>query len=208
MYKNVDLNKYTINQFYYFPFNFSHGKARSDDDRNARNDWKTWNARKFYTYEKYNWLLNQPMQEWWYLHSWPIERDICVQLSTLTSRWKMWNCSKWENFSKLYTLFNRSKKLSAVHKRHPQPERFVKCEFADKGERFFRCGCSHFLMQKIRFFRNLWCVRTEKGGEGLSKCGHFADKRARGVNFSQICADVFYGLPLIVLYWHRPIAPV
>jgi len=30
---------------------------------------------------------------------------------------------------------------------------------------------------------------------GLSQCGHFADKEG-GVDFSQFCADVFYGRPL------------
>jgi len=47
----------------------------------------------------------------------------------------------------------------------------------------------------LRIFRNLWCVRTDKG-RGFSKCGHFEDK-GKGINFSRFCADVFYGRPLI-----------
>jgi len=39
---------------------------------------------------------------------------------------------------------------------------------------FFRCGHLHFLVQKLRIFRTLWFVRTDKG------------------NYSH----VFYGLPL------------
>jgi len=39
----------------------------------------------------------------------------------------------------------------------------------------------HFLMQKTSDFSKFGCVRTDKGGGGLSQCGHFADK---GVNFS------------------------
>jgi len=36
------------------------------------------------------------------------------------------------------------------------------------------------------------------GGEGLSLCGHFADKGER-VNFSRFCADFFYGRPLTIV---------
>jgi len=57
---------------------------------------------------------------------------------------------------------------------------------ADKeGEAFFRCGHRHFLEQKLQIFRNLWCVRMDKGG--------WANADKGGVNFSQFCADVFYG---------------
>jgi len=31
---------------------------------------------------------------------------------------------------------------------------------------------------------------------GLSQCGHFANKGGGGVNFSRLCAEVFYGRPL------------
>jgi len=53
----------------------------------------------------------------------------------------------------------------------------------------FRCGCSHFFAQKLRIFRNLWCVRTDKGK--LSQCGHFANKGGG----DRIFADVLYGRP-------------
>jgi len=54
-----------------------------------------------------------------------------------------------------------------------------------------------FWYKNLRIFRNLWCVRTDKGGGRLSKCGHFANK-GEGVNFSRFCADVIYGRPLSV----------
>jgi len=41
-------------------------------------------------------------------------------------------------------------------------------------EEFFICGRPHFLVQKRRIFRNLWCVRMDKERR-LSQCGHFAD---------------------------------
>jgi len=50
-------------------------------------------------------------------------------------------------------------------------------------------GSFRFARKKIRIFRNLWYVRTDKG-EGVEQCGHFMDK---GVNFSRFCADDFYG---------------
>jgi len=46
-----------------------------------------------------------------------------------------------------------------------------------------------FVQKTFRIFRNLWCVRTDKGEGGLSRSGHFADL---GFNFSLFCADVFY----------------
>jgi len=39
---------------------------------------------------------------------------------------------------------------------------------------------------KTRIFRNLWCIRTDKGGAS-------ADKRGGRVNFSRLCANIFYG---------------
>jgi len=58
-----------------------------------------------------------------------------------------------------------------------------------------RCGCPHFLMQKTSDFQNLWCVRTEKGGEGVEPVRTFC--RQRGVDFSRFCTDVLYGRPLM-----------
>jgi len=37
-----------------------------------------------------------------------------------------------------------------------------------RGRRFFRCGRSQFLVQRTLTFRNLWCVRKDRGG--LSQC--------------------------------------
>jgi len=42
-----------------------------------------------------------------------------------------------------------------------------------------------FWYKKLQIFRNLWCVRTDKGGRGLSQYGHFADKGRWRVNFSR-----------------------
>jgi len=33
-------------------------------------------------------------------------------------------------------------------------------------EGVFTCGRPHFLAKKLRIFRNLWCVRMDKGGGG------------------------------------------
>jgi len=42
--------------------------------------------------------------------------------------------------------------------------------------------------------RNLWCVRMNKRGGGLSQCGHFSDK-GEGLIFRDF-VHVFYGRPL------------
>jgi len=49
----------------------------------------------------------------------------------------------------------------------------------------WNCKCV-FWCKKLRIFRNLWCVRTDKGVEPV---------RTREVNFSRFCADVFYRRP-------------
>jgi len=47
--------------------------------------------------------------------------------------------------------------------------------------------------------RTFWCKNFGffEIYDMLSQCGHFSDKRGVRVNFSQFCADVFYGRPLI-----------
>jgi len=60
-----------------------------------------------------------------------------------------------------------------------------------------------FCYKKQNIFRKLWCDRTDKGGEELKQCRHFADK-GKGEQFLRLCADVFYrksvsGI-LLVLY--------
>jgi len=53
--------------------------------------------------------------------------------------------------------------------------------------------------KKLRIFRNLWCVRTKRGGWASADI-----LRTRGVKFSRFCTDVFYGRPLIILIYHYP----
>jgi len=55
--------------------------------------------------------------------------------------------------------------------------------FRIRGGRLFRCGRPHVFAQKTSDFLNLWCIRADKG---------------EGDQFSQFCADVFYGRPLTV----------
>jgi len=76
--------------------------------------------------------------------------------------------------------------IEAVHKKRPQSSvcvggRSVQCgHFADKEEEVLQMRSSAlFGAKKLRIFRNLWCVRTD----GV-------------VNFSQFCADLFYGRPI------------
>jgi len=42
-------------------------------------------------------------------------------------------------------------------------------------------------------------VRTKGVRTYCRQCRHFADKGEREVNFSRVCADVFYGQPLVRL---------
>jgi len=51
-----------------------------------------------------------------------------------------------------------------------------------------------FWCKKLQIFRNLWCVRTDKVGGGLSKYGHFADK-GMGVNFCDFVRTSFMDGP-------------
>jgi len=45
-----------------------------------------------------------------------------------------------------------------------------------------------FWRKKLRIFRNLWRVRTDKVGGGLNHCGHFAEK---GSQFFAILCERF-----------------
>jgi len=61
--------------------------------------------------------------------------------------------------------------IGAVHKRRPQSggERVcpVRIFLGQRGREGSSCGRPHFLAKKnLRIFRNLWCVRTDKGGGG------------------------------------------
>jgi len=47
-----------------------------------------------------------------------------------------------------------------------------------------------FGAKKLWIFRNLWCVRTDKGGGELSQCGQFVDKEGGTVNFLRFCACI------------------
>jgi len=59
--------------------------------------------------------------------------------------------------------------------------------FSDKGG-FFKCGYPHFLVQKLRIFRNLWCVRTDRRRIELVRifCG-----QGRRVNFLRFVRTSF-----------------
>jgi len=82
-----------------------------------------------------------------------------------------------------------------------QKEGVVQCgHFSDKGERgFFRCGRPHFLMQKTRIFRNLWCVHTDKG-EVVEPVRTVFEQGGRGQFFClcSLCDFVPRALPYIV----------
>jgi len=56
-------------------------------------------------------------------------------------------------------------------------------------------GVRTFWRKKIRIFRNLWCVRTDKEGGWVGPVRTFCGQEGR-VNFSRFCADVFFGRPL------------
>jgi len=57
---------------------------------------------------------------------------------------------------------------------------------------------STFWCKKLRRFRNLQCVRTDKG-EGVELVRTFCRRGREGINFTRFCADIFYGRPLMVL---------
>jgi len=48
-------------------------------------------------------------------------------------------------------------------------------------------------LRKLRIFRDLWCVRTDKGGRDVESFRAFCGE---GGNFSRFCADVFDGRSL------------
>jgi len=77
--------------------------------------------------------------------------------------------------------------LGAVHKRRLQSEG-KGLSSADKGSSF--ADVPTLWCKKLRIFRNLWCVYTDK--RGWASADIF---RTRGVNFSQLCG-FFYGRPL------------
>jgi len=62
--------------------------------------------------------------------------------------------------------------------------------FTDAKARTFTFWC-----KKLRIFRNLRCVRTDKRGREVSQFGHFSDKGGWGSTFSRLCTDVFYRWP-------------
>jgi len=62
--------------------------------------------------------------------------------------------------------------------------------FTDK-KRFFRCGRPHFLVKKLRIFRNLWCVLTDKGGGG----GEPVRTGGGGQFFEILCGRLLWTAP-------------
>jgi len=51
-----------------------------------------------------------------------------------------------------------------------------------------------------RVFRNLWCVHTDKGEEGVKPMRIFFGQEGGGSIFSRFCADVFYGRSLSIAF--------
>jgi len=51
--------------------------------------------------------------------------------------------------------------------------------------------------KKLRIFRNLWCVRTDKKGGGLNQCGYFPEKRR--INFCDFEWTYFMDGPYSIL---------
>jgi len=56
-----------------------------------------------------------------------------------------------------------SNQLGAVHKRGPQLRWKGVVQSGQEGRGFFRCRVRTFWRKKLWIFRNLWCVRTDKG---------------------------------------------
>jgi len=57
-----------------------------------------------------------------------------------------------------------------------------------------------FWRKKLRIFRNLWCVRTDKGGRASVDIGHLADKEGGGQFFAILCRRLLWTAPCLV--WH------
>jgi len=62
--------------------------------------------------------------------------------------------------------------FGAVHKRRSHPEGVCPVQTRRRGSS--GANIRTFWCKKLRIFRNLWCVHTDKGG--LSQCRHFSDK--------------------------------
>jgi len=70
----------------------------------------------------------------------------------------------------------------------------------DKEEVVSNADIRIFSVKNLAFFKVICCVRTEKGEEGLSQRGDYADG---GIKFLYFSVDVFYGRPLsTVLLFH------
>jgi len=63
-----------------------------------------------------------------------------------------------------------------------------------RGSGVFRARRLHILVQKLRIFRNLWCVRTDKG-EGVSQCGHLQTWGDGGQIFAILCGRFLWTAP-------------
>jgi len=73
---------------------------------------------------------------------------------------------------------------------------FVLCRQGERGFQMRDCGRPHILVQKLRIFQNLWCVRTNMGEGVETAVRTLFGQEGRNVNFSRFCVDVFYGRPL------------
>jgi len=60
-----------------------------------------------------------------------------------------------------------------------------------------------FALSCAKGFFKIYSVSARQEEEGLSQRGHFAHKGSDGISFSQYCADVFYGEPLLKVQKNR-----
>jgi len=60
----------------------------------------------------------------------------------------------------------------------------------------------------LRNFRNLWCVRTDKGRGGLSQCGHFVNKVVGVSIFRDFVQMSFLDGPWPELFWRQWSLPI
>jgi len=93
-----------------------------------------------------------------------------------------------------FNCCNVTVSLGAVHKKLRSQRGRGGCSLRTSGASS-DTDSALFGFDKLRIFRNFWCVRTVKG------CCASADilrTRREGVNLSKFCADVLYGRPHIV----------
>jgi len=91
---------------------------------------------------------------------------------------------------KVINLFLRI--IRAVHTQRPQSEGYPVRIFCKQGG-VLQKRTSELFSEKRRSFRNLWCIRTNKGIEPVrTLCGQGGRPGGEGgrINLSRFCADV------------------